>query len=715
VCERRNINVLTQAKQYLQQYFGYESFRNGQVAIIERVLLGHNTAGIMPTGGGKSICYQIPALILPGITLVISPLISLMKDQVDALEQAGIPATFLNSTLSASEVQQRLFNLQQGKYKILYIAPERMDSPAFMEQLQKLPVSLIAVDEAHCISQWGHDFRPSYLRIRSLAEQFSKKPTVLALTATATPQVQEDICSLLDIPLESAIVTGFERTNLSFKMVKGQDKLDFIIKYIAKNQNESGIIYAATRKEVDYLYGYLQKKGISTGRYHAGMSDAEREMQQDLFLRDDLTVMVATNAFGMGIDKSNVRYVIHYQMPKNMESYYQEAGRAGRDGLDSECILLYTAQDVQIQRYLIEQSHHEARKNQELQKLQQMKDYCHTEGCLQAFILQYFGDEGSSACGRCSNCTDERTTVNVTTEAQMVLSCMIRMGERFGKTIISQVLTGSSNKKVLELEFHKLSTYGILKQKSVKEVTEFIDFLTSEQYIGVTGGQYPVLYVTNKGKEVLFGKEQVMRKEQIEVIQVAADDTLFEQLRDLRKQIASEEHVPPFVIFSDQTLRDMCVKLPKTEDELLAVKGVGIQKQQRYGSRFIQAVQVYIEAHPERQAAVETKIIKKKEKKEASHLATYELYRQGASLHEIAKKRNLSLITIENHILQCASEGMEIRWDDIIVPEYEAMIEKVISQVGAERLKPLKEQLPDEISYFMIKAVIVKNDLKQHI
>nr|WP_247739181.1 DNA helicase RecQ [Bacillus sp. 165] len=689
----------------MQQYFGYPSFRKGQEEIIKRVLDGRNTAGIMPTGGGKSICYQIPALILPGITLVISPLISLMKDQVDALRQVGISATFLNSTLSTSEIQERLLRLQHGEYKLLYIAPERMDSPQFMDVLEQLPVSLVAVDEAHCISQWGHDFRPSYLKIQSLMEYIPNKPPILALTATATPEVREDICTLLNIPTESTIVTGFERTNLSFNIVKGQNRLDFLTKYILQNKQEAGIIYAATRKEVDHLYTHFQKQGIETGRYHAGMSDSERAKQQDLFLQDDVTVMVATNAFGMGIDKSNVRYVFHYQLPKNMESYYQEAGRAGRDGLPSECVLFYTAQDVQIQRFLIEQSHHDGRKRRELQKLHQMKDYCHTEGCLQSFILQYFGEENPVPCGRCSNCTDKRISVDVTREAQMVLSCMIRMGERFGKTMISQVLTESSNKKVIELGFNQLSTYGIMKQRSAKDVMDFIDFLISEQYIGVTGGQYPVLVVTSKGREVLVGNEQVLRKEQVEMVQVAANDELFEALRQLRKQIASEESVPPFVIFSDHTLRDMCVKLPKTEDELLGVKGVGTQKQRRYGHRFIRVIQ---EQSNEEAPAGERKVLKT-ERKEPSHLATYKLYKQGYAIPEIAKERGLSVITIENHIFQCATEGLELEWNAILTPRYEEMINEVISRIGAERLKPIKEELPEEISYFMIKACIVKN------
>ncbi|WP_439099666.1 DNA helicase RecQ [Ectobacillus antri] len=702
--------MLAKAKQYLQQYFGYESFRNGQEEIITRVLSGYNTAGIMPTGGGKSICYQIPALILPGITLVISPLISLMKDQVDALEQVGISATYLNSSLSMKETRERMHDIQHGIYKMLYIAPERLESSAFLEQLKELPVSLVAVDEAHCISQWGHDFRPSYLRIRHLLTQFSKQPTVLALTATATPQVCEDICEALGIIPESAVVTGFARTNLSFKIVKGQNRLAYVKQYIETNKNEASIIYAATRKEVDHVYEFLQKQGICVGRYHAGMSDDERGRQQDLFLQDDITVMVATNAFGMGIDKSNVRSVLHYQLPKNMESYYQEAGRAGRDGLDSECILLFSPQDIQVQRYLIEQSHYEERKNQELHKLRQMKDYCYTEGCLQGFILQYFGENDPKPCGRCSNCVDERTSVDVTRDAQMVLSCMIRMGERFGKTIISQVLTGSSNKKVLELGFDKLTTYGIMKDRAAKDVADLIDFLTSEQYIGVTSGQYPVLFVSNEGKEVLLGKKQVLRKEQMQIVQASTDDTLFEMLRGLRKEIAAEEGVPPFVIFSDQTLRDMAAKLPQTTEEMLGVKGVGQQKQERYGKRFIAIIDRYVTENGVRPSSQR---VVTKEKKEASHLVTYELYKQGYTLRDIAKERNLSLLTIENHILQCAEEGKEVQWEHFFSQEQEVVIREVIIERGGEKLKPLKEALPDDVSYFTIKAVLAKMRLNR--
>ncbi|WP_416826358.1 DNA helicase RecQ [Ectobacillus polymachus] len=701
--------MLTKAKTYLRQYFGYDTFRQGQEQIIERVLAGKSTAGIMPTGGGKSICYQIPSLLFPGVTIVISPLISLMKDQVDSLEQVGIHATYLNSTLSFAEQANRMREIQQGEYKIVYIAPERLDSFQFIEQLQELTLSLVAIDEAHCISQWGHDFRPSYLKIETIIQQLQPTPIVLALTATATPQVRDDICRLLHIPMEDVVITGFERSNLSFKIIKGQDRLNYVMDYVNKNKREAGIIYAATRKEVNHVYEYLKKQGIKVGKYHAGMSVLDRTASQDLFLQDDISVMVATNAFGMGIDKSNVRYVIHYQMPKNIESYYQEAGRAGRDGLNSECILLYAAQDVQVQRYLIEQITNIEQKNNEINKLQLMKDYCHTEGCLQSYILQYFGEDNSVACGQCSNCTDSRNSVDVTTEAQMVLSCIIRMGERFGKTIISQVLSGSANKKIREMKFDTLSTYGILKQKSAKNIMEFIDFLTSDQYIGISGGQYPVLFVTNNGKEILLGNQKVMRKQQMEATQFSVDHELFEQLRELRKIIASEEKVPPFVIFSDQTLRDMCNILPQTPEQLLEVKGIGMQKQERFGKRFLQIIQEYITGHPEFER---TPSIKKNKKRiENSHLVSYTLYEQGKSIQEIANERELSCITIENHLLQCAGEGMELDWCKIVPSTYEAMVEEIIAQIGMEKLKPIKDKLPDEISYFMIKAVICKQKL----
>ncbi|WP_163061231.1 DNA helicase RecQ [Bacillus cereus] len=701
--------MFTKAQELLASYFGYSSFRRGQDETIKNVLDGKDTVCIMPTGGGKSICYQIPALVFEGTTLVISPLISLMKDQVDTLVQNGISATYINSSISIAEANQRIQLAKQGHYKLLYVAPERLDSMEFVDQLIDMKIPMIAIDEAHCISQWGHDFRPSYLHIHRILDYLPEKPLVLALTATATPQVRDDICNTLEINKENTIMTTFERENLSFSVIKGQDRNAYLADYIRQNQKESGIIYAATRKVVDQLYQDLMKAGVSVSKYHAGMSDSDRNEQQELFLRDEVSVMVATSAFGMGIDKSNIRYVIHYQLPKNMESYYQEAGRAGRDGLDSTCILLYSSQDVQVQRFLIDQSTGESRFSNELEKLQNMTDYCHTEQCLQSFILQYFGEEPKEDCGRCGNCTDNRESIDVTRESQMVLSCMIRTNQRFGKQMIAQVLTGSKNKKVIEFNFHTLPTYGLLSNRSIKEVSEFIEFLISDELIAVEHGTYPTLKVTGKGKEVLLGKENVLRKERVETRQIVQDHPLFEVLREVRKEIAQGEGVPPFVIFSDQTLKDMCVKMPQSDSELLTVKGIGEHKLVKYGSHFLQAVQHFIEENPNYAETIKTEVVSERKKSGKasanSHLETYEMYKQGIDLNEIAKERNLSRQTIENHLIRCYEDGMEVDWKSFVPAEYESLIETAVQNADGG-LKSIKEQLPNEVSYFMIRAYL---------
>lgn len=582
--------MLESAKQLLQSHFGYESFRIGQEQAITQVFEGHNSICVMPTGGGKSMCYQIPALVMEGTTIVVSPLISLMKDQVDALLAAGIPAAYINSSLGFDEVRETLIDVQRGAIKLLYIAPERLDSEMFLNELQGVHVPLIAVDEAHCISQWGHDFRPSYRLISRMTELFPNNPTVLALTATATPQVREDICRILNIEEQHTVMTGFERANLTFSVVRGQDRERFVKEYVAKNDKEAGIIYAATRKTVDSVYEMLLKKGIKAAKYHAGMPDHERKSGQERFLNDEVTVMVATNAFGMGIDKSNIRFVIHYQVPKNMESYYQEAGRAGRDGLPSECIVLYASQDVQTQRFLIDQAQDPSRIPGELVKLQGMVDYCHTENCLQQFIIHYFGDTAAEPCGHCGNCLDDRESLDVTKDVQMVLSCVIRMGQKFGKVMTAQVLTGSRNKKILDFGFDKLSTYGILKHQNSKEVSNLIEFMISQELLAVEQGSFPTIYVPDGGRDVLLGKRQVLRKGAVVTKQIATNDPLFEELRVIRKKLAESAGVPPFVIFSDKTLQDMVARKPKNEAEFLEVNGVGANKLEKYGEAFLQAI-----------------------------------------------------------------------------------------------------------------------------
>lgn len=585
--------MLEQARKLLQSHFGYDSFRTGQEQAITQVFDGQNTICVMPTGGGKSMCYQIPALAMEGTTIVVSPLISLMKDQVDSLQAAGIPAASINSSLDVYEVREILHEVQMGIIKLLYIAPERLDSEMFLDGLQGVKVPLIAVDEAHCISQWGHDFRPSYRLISRMLEIFPDNPTVLALTATATPQVREDICRILDIEEQNTVITGFERANLSFSVIQGQDRERFIRDYVQKNDNEAGIIYAATRKTVDSVYESLVKRGVKAAKYHAGMPDDERRLGQERFLNDEVTVMVATNAFGMGIDKSNIRYVIHYQLPKNMESYYQEAGRAGRDGLPSECIVLYASQDVQTQRFLIDQAQDPSRIPGELKKLQGMVDYCHTENCLQQFIVHYFGDGSAAPCGHCGNCVDEREGQDVTEDVQKVLSCVIRMGQKFGKTMTAQVLTGSRNKKVLDFRFDQLSTYGVLKHMNSKEVSNLIEFMISQELLAVEQGSFPTIFVPDGGRDVLLGKRRVMRKGAVVTKRIATNDPLFEELRTVRKKLADEAGVPPFVIFSDKSLQDMVARKPKDDEAFLDVSGVGANKLEKYGEYFLEAIRMY--------------------------------------------------------------------------------------------------------------------------
>lgn len=583
----------------LKEIFGYESFRQGQKQIIEQVLQGKDTLGILPTGAGKSICYQLPALLQEGVTLVVSPLISLMKDQVDQLNIANIPATFINSTVDEQEAYFRMQQIENGEVKILFVAPERFELESFNYFLQHLPIDLVAIDEAHCISQWGHDFRPSYVTFAKRLADLPTTPTLLALTATATPRVSADIQDLLHIATDNTVKTGFLRENLRFEVVKGKDKRDFLKSYLKEHTDESGIIYANTRKEVEEVTEWLNRNNFPAKRYHAGLSEGERQKNQEDFLYDEVPIMVATNAFGMGINKSNVRFVIHYGMPATIEAYYQEAGRAGRDGLDSDAILLFSPNDVRLRNFLIEQGEgSEQHKEQEYEKLRQMQAYTSSETCLQGYILQYFGDAGED-CRKCSNCLDDRERTDVTLDAQKVMSCVIRMEQRFGKTAVAQVLVGSKNKNLARWNFEKLSTFGIMKGYSQKAVGELIDFLAGEGYLTVSAGKFPLLGVSERGIAVLQGREKVCRRAPLSADKqnishsVAFNLELFEELRALRLDIAKSEGVPPFMIFSDASLKDMTRVMPLDEERFLEVSGVGQVKLKKYGQVFLKALNAY--------------------------------------------------------------------------------------------------------------------------
>ncbi len=579
----------------LEKYYGYTEFRPGQKQIIDHVMQGRNTLAIMPTGGGKSLCYQIPALLLNGLTLVISPLISLMKDQVDSLTQSGVQAGFINSSQDWQQTTHILQQARNKKLQLLYIAPERLEQTGFMEVLQELNVALVAIDEAHCISQWGHDFRKSYLNLSDILPQIKSQPTIIALTATATQQVATDIMRRLNISPDNEIKTGFARPNIVFKVVKGQNKNNFILKYVKANINSAGIIYTATRKKAEQISTMLIKAGVRAAVYHAGLPEEVRRKNQGNFLFDRLSLIVATNAFGMGIDKSNVHYIIHAQAPGSLEAYYQEAGRAGRDGSEAEAILLYSAADMQIQRMFAEKSDADQQhKDVIYHNIQSMVDYANTQRCLQQFIVGYFG-QTMPPCKKCSNCTDDRKATDITITTQKILSCVMRMHQRYGKKLVAQVLAGSKAKRVKELGLTSLSTYGILHTFKAQQVEEVIDYLTASGYLTMLDPQYPTLHLTTLGEKVLRGHEQVARK--ITVINShsanSEDSALFERLRVLRYEIAEKQGVPPYVIFSDKTLHEMCQVLPEDLPGMLQIKGVGQQRLNKYGQKFLTALQTY--------------------------------------------------------------------------------------------------------------------------
>lgn len=590
----------------LKDYFGHDSFRDGQEQIVDALLDGRDALCIMPTGAGKSMCYQIPALLFDGVTIVVSPLISLMKDQVGSLVQSGVPAAYINSLLSYPQFLRVLSNVEHGKYKIIYVAPERLLTDGFLDTCKKIKISMVAVDEAHCVSQWGQDFRPSYLKIVSFIKCLENRPIVGAFTATATNDVKEDIKKILRLENPFEITTGFDRPNLFFGVIKSSSKDEKLIDLIRERGDRSGIVYCATRKNVESVCELLCDNGFSATRYHAGLDEYERRKNQEDFVFDRKNIMVATNAFGMGIDKSNVTYVIHYNMPKNIESYYQEAGRAGRDGGEADCILLYSPKDVRLNRFMIENSEgndeltieeNEQIRERDFERLKHMTFYSTTNDCLRGFILRYFGGDKKAYCGKCSNCLSVHKLVDVTIDAQKIMSCIARTGQRYGKTVICDVLKGSKSEKILKAELNNQSTYGIMKEVTARHIFGTIDFLAEKEYISADN-ETEVLKLLPKSRDVLFGRERLVMKkvENSEKVvkthrpEVPVDSELLDALKALRKSIASKKSVPAYVIFSDATLIDMCKKCPETPDEMLEVSGVGRTKLEKFGKEFLEVI-----------------------------------------------------------------------------------------------------------------------------
>ena len=713
---------MSKALEILKQYYGYDEFREPQDKIIDEILKGNDVLTIMPTGGGKSICYQIPALILEGVTIVISPLISLMKDQVDNIKSIGISSAYINSSLSEIEINDILNKVANNEIKILYVAPERLEAFNFIEVLASINVAMVAIDEAHCVSQWGHDFRSSYRKIGKVISLLKNRPIISAFTATATAEVREDIINLLELNGPRVFISGFDRKNLKIIIEKGVKKKPYITDYISNNKDKNGVIYCSTRKEVDGLYDLLIKKGVKAEKYHAGLGDDERKEAQENFIYDRSNVIIATNAFGMGIDKPNVRYVIHYNMPKNIEGYYQEIGRAGRDGENSECIMLFSPADVQTQRYIIDNStENSTRKENQLEKLQTMTNLVYTQECYRKYLLNYFGENYEHNCENCSNCEEIGELVDRTVDAQKVVSCVYRMGQKYGVGMIVDVLKGSTNKRLLDLGLDKLSTYGIVKNYTKDALTEFINTLISFEYLNYRG-EFPVVTLNPISVQIAKGEKQVFLKEVVVHKAKSEDNELFIVLKALRMEIASEEKIPPYMVFGDNTLRELSDRLPITEEQFMDIGGVGKSKLERYGDRFTTAIKEYIS---EKKIEVnfrynlkgkESKSLNKKvesTEKVKSYEVTIDLLKESRDLTKVASERGITINTVCSHVQQYIMEGNEVDFkldfENIVNKEEEKIIQEAIKKVGIAALKPIKEIVGDSISYDKIKVITLKN------
>jgi len=763
------------AQAILKQYFGYDTFRPGQEEIIGQIFSGRDVMAVMPTGAGKSLCYQVPALALPGITIVISPLISLMKDQVDDLTQSGVPCACLNSSLGETEYREVLRRAYNGEYKLLYVAPERLEVAGFLSLVERLHVSLVAVDEAHCVSQWGHDFRPSYTRIAGLIAQLPVRPVVAAFTATATEQVREDIMRLLTLQAPYTITTGFDRPNLSFAVEHPTKRQEALLSFLKEHSGESGIVYCSTRKTTDAVWKKLQANGFSAEHYHGGMTPEERTQAQEDFVYDRVQIMVATNAFGMGIDKPNIRFVLHYNMPKNMESYYQEAGRAGRDGEPSACMLFFSRQDVLTNQMLIESST-EVPDPSAYDKLARMTDYCHTQRCLRSFILEYFGEPPlTESCHNCSNCNSEGELTDITVETQKILSCVKRMGERFGSSMVVGVLRGADTEMIRKWKFSELSTYGIMKDTSAAVLRDMIAFLVTEGYLKADSGQYPTLSLGAKALPVLRGQENVSirrkpervsekKKEKTAKVSAKAsgkehgtirNQELFEYLREYRKELALSSHVPPYMVFPDATLRVLAEQCPRTKEKLLEIPGIGEKKLKKYGKRFLEAIQSFVErndsvkpepAQPEKPEVIPTEPAPKKRKapkkpaadkisskqrlpedKQTASMpaapslidengrlaptvyATYALHQLGKTASAIASMRGMAVSVVEEHLLVCYAQGMKVSHEFASEAVEEQILHTMKTCDGT--FDSLRTLLPEIISDNAIRYILIKHTM----